>query len=86
MRALKALKLIALLVRVIPSLLSVTSSVLLTYLKYLYKMRRARKEAQKVLEEYGIPRDTVGELLEVLVPKIGGLLEWVNLMKSESCC
>ncbi len=86
MRALKALKLTLSLIRAILLLALPASLALFLYLKYVYKRWRVRREAQKVFNAHGLPENTARELLEILVPDVGGLLEWVNLMKSENCC
>jgi len=84
LRALKALKMLAYSAKLVASLIPATSSLLILYLKYLYKKHAARRAAQKIMKRYGMSEKAAEDLVDVLVPDIGGLKEWVTSMRSES--
>ncbi len=56
------------------------------YLSMLYKIKKskAEKAARKELEMQEIDEKTREELLEIIVPDLGGITEWMSLMKLKS--
>ncbi len=58
------------------------------FLLGLYKVKKskARKEAERELKLQGIDEKIREELLEVVVPSLGGIAKWMNLKKLRSCC
>ncbi len=58
------------------------------YLLGTYKVKKslARRSALKELRSSGLSEEVCQELLEVVVPDIGGVVEWGNSMRSKSCC
>ncbi|HDI74180.1 MAG TPA: hypothetical protein ENF57_04165 [Candidatus Korarchaeota archaeon] len=64
------------------------SSPFLVYLLTSYKLSkiRAKRAALKELKAQGIDERACEELISIIVPDLGGMKEWVNWRRSESCC
>ncbi len=58
------------------------------YLLGVYKVKKslARRSALKELRASGLSEEVCRELLDIVVPDIGGVVEWGNSMRSRSCC
>lgn len=58
------------------------------YLLASYKISkfRARRAAMMEFRSVELDDDVGLELLEVVVPDIGGVVTWGNLMRSRNCC
>ncbi len=58
------------------------------YLLGVYKVKKslARRSALKELRSSGLSEEVCQELLDIIVPDIGGVVEWGNSMRSKSCC
>ncbi len=58
------------------------------YLLGVYKVKKglARRSALKELRSSGLSEEVCQELLEIVVPDIGGVVGWGNSMRSKSCC
>ncbi|GEM_PF-2666382 len=58
------------------------------YLLGAYKVRKslARRSALKELRSSGLSEGVCRELLEIIVPDIGGVVGWGNSMRSKNCC
>ncbi len=58
------------------------------YLLGTYKVKKSlvRRSALKELGSSGLSEKVCRELLEIVVPDIGGVVEWGNSMRSKSCC
>lgn len=55
-------------------------------ISYKISKFRARRAAMTEFRSMGFNDKASSELLEVVVPDIGGILAWENLMRSRNCC
>ncbi len=70
----------------IGSLLPLALGALRLLVTYKVKRSLARRSALRELRSLGLNEEACKELLEIVVPDLGGVVEWGNSMRSRSCC
>ncbi len=66
-------------------LITSTLYLLVLVMRYKVKRARARRAALSVFRELDLYEDAARKLVEVLIPNLEEILEWISLRKSKSC-